>query len=187
MLDSVSVTVSSTGCSSYIQNPNALYRQHFDTVSRWVSYQLGPSEDREDIIQEVFLIAFRQLEGFRGDAKITTWLYGITRNVVRNYRRKARWRRWLSLDDGRPEPPSQGPCPDELLEKRRKELLVYKILDQLREADRTILILFEFEGLSGQEISERMGLSLSNVWVRLSRARQRFLKKLAQQNTRSAR
>src|SRR5688500_14384663 len=74
-----------------------LYDRHFDAVSRWVANLAGPSADVEDLTQEVFIIAFKRLDTFRGEAKLTTWLYRIAINVVRNHRRRARIRQWLTF------------------------------------------------------------------------------------------
>src|SRR5262249_14147909 len=65
-----------------------LYRAHAQTVARWASRLGGPAIDVEDVVQEVFLVVQRRLDGFRGDAHVKTWLYRITANVVRWRRRK---------------------------------------------------------------------------------------------------
>src|SRR5215470_9627492 len=80
---------------------SALYRENVDAVARWVSHLVGPSADREDLVHEVFLVACRRLPDFRGESKITTWLYGITRNVVRRHRRKMRLLRFFVGGDDR--------------------------------------------------------------------------------------
>src|SRR5215468_8530803 len=73
-----------------------LFEQHADTVAGWASRLGGPAVDVEDVVQEVFVIVHRRLERFRGNANITTWLYGITANIVYQQRRKAKRRRWFS-------------------------------------------------------------------------------------------
>ncbi|MCC7384527.1 MAG: sigma-70 family RNA polymerase sigma factor [Deltaproteobacteria bacterium] len=159
----------------------ALYRAHAPAVARWVARLGGPGVDLEDVVQEVFLIAGVKLSGFRGDAKVTTWLYRITSNVVRHQRRRARVRRWLSLgevDEGALT--SSAPTPIEGLERRRAERQLYRLLDRLPEKYRTVLILHELEQLSGPEIAELTRVAPSTVWVRLHRARAR-LAELAQQ------
>src|SRR5271155_2553297 len=74
----------------------AIYREHGATVGRWVLRLGGPRFDAEDAVQEVFAIIAERLREFRGDSKLTTWLYGITENVVSEQRRRARVRRWFS-------------------------------------------------------------------------------------------
>jgi RNA polymerase sigma-70 factor (ECF subfamily) len=164
-----------------------LYRKHADDVARWAARLIGHSGDVEDVVHQVFLVAQRRLPEFRGEAKLTTWLHEITIRVVLEARRRQRaWWRWSPADkgsetvhDARPteDCPSEQPSALELLEKKEAGRIVYQILDQLDEKYRTTLILFELEGLTGQEVAEVTKTSLSNVWVRLLRGRQQFLKR----------
>src|SRR5882672_2185092 len=71
-----------------------LYRQHGDTVARWLQKLWGP-RDVEDVLHEVFMVVQRRLPEFRGESAITTWLYAITVRVVSHRRSKERWRRLL--------------------------------------------------------------------------------------------
>jgi len=180
----------------------AIYRRHAAQVSHWAARLLGHGADSEDIVHQVFLVAQRRLQEFRGDAKITTWLHEITIRVVQETRRKRRrWWRWstgtnrdatttatatategtegtgAAPEDDVAALPSDQPTALDLLEKKEASQLVYALLDQLDDKYRTALILFELEGLSGQEIAAVTNTSLSNVWVRLLRGRQQFLKR----------
>jgi RNA polymerase sigma-70 factor (ECF subfamily) len=166
----------------------ALYRAYGRTVERWASRLGGPSSDLEDVVQEVFLKVDRLLPSFRGEAKVTTWLYRITENVAGHARRKQRWRRWLwgGGDDAAGAPANLAALdraraargPAEALEARETARLVYRILDDLPEKYRVVLILFEIDGMSGEEIAERTGHKLATVWVHLHRARERFLARM---------
>jgi len=153
----------------------AVYRRHAEDVARWAARLAGPSEDVEDVVHEVFLVVRERLEGFRGDAKLTTWLYRITANVVRHQRRKNRLRRWLGLAPA-VEPEAPGPAPDEHAAARQALGTVYRALERLSETDRRVLILHELEGLSGAEIAELEDVTANAIWVRLHRARGRFAK-----------
>lgn len=159
---------------------DALYRAHAAQVSRWVRRH-WPSADTDvvqDLLHEVFLVVQQQLPAFRFECKVSTWLYAITVHVVSARRRKERFRRllWprveleLQLDlDPAEAPPAR-------LEREHARALVYAVLDRLSERDRTLLILFELDGLSGQEIAEIMDMKAVNVSVSLHRARKRFEK-----------
>jgi RNA polymerase sigma-70 factor (ECF subfamily) len=154
----------------------ALYRQHAPRVARWVVQLGGPEMDAEDAVQEVFLLAHRERASFRGEAQVTTWLYRITLNVVRHHRRSQRRRLWLSgsADDVAGHLASPTTPVDELEQRRSCERL-RRALARLSERDRTIIIMFELDGFSGQEIAERTATRPATVWVRLHRARAQLL------------
>jgi RNA polymerase sigma-70 factor (ECF subfamily) len=163
-----------------------VYRVYGPLVERWVCRLGGPSSDLEDLVQEVFIKVDRLLPGFRGEAKLTTWLYRITENVVGHARRKQRFRRWLigssenvaATLEKKPELGLFAPSPAEDLEQRETAALVYRVLDGLPDKYRTLLILFELEGLSGEELCELTGLKRSTLWVRLHRAREKFVERM---------
>ncbi|MES1205251.1 MAG: sigma-70 family RNA polymerase sigma factor [Pseudomonadota bacterium] len=159
-----------------------LYRAHAPAVARWAARLGGPGIDPEDVVHEVFLVAHRRFSEFRWEAKITTWLFRTTELVVRGHRRKARVYAWLrrqvaadrdsdqSRDGARPLSPVE-----ELIERQRVRH-VYRALDALGAKYRSLFVLFELEGLSGDEIAALTGLKVATVWVRLHRARARFVK-----------
>jgi RNA polymerase sigma-70 factor (ECF subfamily) len=160
------------------QDLDVLYRAHAPLVARWAAKLAGPSVDIEDLVHEIFLVAGRKLAEFRGDAKVTTWLYRITERVVRENRRKERFRRWFPrarhLEIEGTFAPSHFTPVDEI-ERRQSAETTYRILDRMPDKYRTVLILFELEELSGEEIAALTGLKLTTVWVHLHRARARFL------------
>lgn len=166
----------------------AVYRAHAVRVGRWAARLGGPMLDAEDIVQEVFLTVQRLLPGFRGDAEITTWLYRITANVVRHRRRKDRIRRWLGGDAGdvagHIASARGGPVED--VERLDDQRLVYRVLDALPEKYRTVLILFEIEGLPGEEVARLLDARTETVWVWLHRARAKFLDELTKIEKREA-
>ena len=163
-----------------------IYRQHADSVAVWAKRMGGPGLDIEDIVHEVFLVAQRRLHEWRGDAKITTWLYEVTFRVVHDRRRRRRWLRWLPARRngdrfGAGVDPAQlaadQPGALELLERHEASAALYKILDGIGEKYRTVIILFELEGLSGEQIAALTGTSLANVWIRLYRGRRKAMKR----------
>jgi RNA polymerase sigma-70 factor, ECF subfamily len=167
----------------------SLYRMHMPQVARWAERLAGPSLDWEDIVHEVFVIAHQRIGGFRGDANITTWLFSITAKVVQHRRRKERWRRWLSgsADDTAGHLPSAGPDPLRMAERRQTAAVVYRVLDRLSERDRQILILFELEELSADEVGALLGIKPANARVRLYRAHARFLRVYEEHERRAGR
>jgi RNA polymerase sigma-70 factor (ECF subfamily) len=157
-----------------------LFAAHAQDVARWARRLGGPLVDVEDVVQEVFLVAHRRLPTFRGEASSATWLFRITRNVARHRRRKDRLRGWLTgaaerLADGLPEPSASAP--EQLIVHQRHQRL-HRVLGRLGERDRTVLVLFELESLSGEEIAQMMNARVGTVWVWLHRARAAFLKRM---------
>jgi RNA polymerase sigma-70 factor (ECF subfamily) len=151
-----------------------IYRDHAADVTRWARRLRGPDADVEDVLQEVFLVAHRRLPEWRGEAKVATWLYAITVRVVQGHRRKQKWLRWLGV--ARLLPVSAPATPLEAVESRRATAITYQLLETMPEAERSALILFELEGLSGEEIAAITGEAVGTIWVRLHRARARFRK-----------
>lgn len=159
-----------------------LYRRHAVMVARWAARLGGPALPHEDVVQEVFLTVQRELPKFRGEAKVTTWLYRITRHAVQHRRRKDRFRRWLKglAVEVAGDLPSAEPQPGALLEQREQVDRLYAVLDQLNDRYREVLVLFELEKRTGEEIAALMGARVETVWVWLHRARAQFAKRFAQ-------
>ena len=85
-----------------------LYREQAPRVLGWCIRLGGPRLDAEDLAQAVFETALKRSGSFRGDSALSTWLFGITRNTVRNARRRAALRRFVGMESV-PEPRDLGP------------------------------------------------------------------------------
>jgi RNA polymerase sigma-70 factor (ECF subfamily) len=161
----------------------AVYRDHFEFVYRKAARLGGPGFDAEDATQEVFLIVARKLHTYDGSSLVTTWLYGITFNIVRAMRRRQRLRRFFerAVDDV-PDAPVRSLDRVELLQAHR---IAYEILDKIAPKKREAFILAELEGLSCEEIAKLSGTRTETVWSRLHYARQEFAKRLEARNRRA--
>ena len=153
-----------------------MYELHAHNVARWAERLAGPALDVEDIVHEVFAIAYERADKFRGDSSLSTWLFGITDKVVRHRRRKEKWRRWLSgsADETAGHLAGSGPDPLRLVERNEAAADVYRVLDRLPERDRQVLILCELEELAAEEVGQLLGIRQANVRLRLHRAKARF-------------
>jgi len=159
---------------------DALYERHLGQVKRWACQLAGPGAEIEDLVHDIFLIAFRKGFQDRGEASVDTWLFRITHHEVRAKRRRSRLRQVLfgrHRDCLMPPPPN---TPQQELERRERHARLYRALDRLPDRYRTTLILFEIEDLSGEQVAEMTETSLSSVWVRLHRGRERLLQLLAE-------
>lgn len=151
-----------------------IYEQWFPHVSRWVLTLGARRSDYEDVVQDVFTVAYRRLDEFEG-SNIAGWLYQIARRKVRDYRRLA-WVKCIFtsetpvlLDCGEP-----GPGPLDQLETKQKSELLGRRLAKLPSSQRAVFTLFELEGLSGREIAQQQQVPLNTVWIRLYTARRKL-------------
>jgi RNA polymerase sigma-70 factor (ECF subfamily) len=150
----------------------ALYDQHLPLVYR-VARRMGvPDSDLGDLCQEVFLRAFRHLEGFRQDAQLSTWLYRITIREVARARRGRAVRHALRTLLGR-QPPAADAQP---LALARAEATweLERLLARMKPRHREVFVLFEWEELPLEEIAAALGCPLETVRSRLRRARAAF-------------
>jgi RNA polymerase sigma-70 factor (ECF subfamily) len=155
-----------------------VYQAHFHFVAHLAARLGGPQLDAEDAAQEVFLVVSRKLDTFDGSSRVTTWLYGITLNVVRSMRRRLRIRRWFEREEQAraSDVPLRSVDRVEVIEAHR---IAYEILDRMSAKKREVFILAEFEDLSCDEIAGIVGTKTETVWSRLHYARQEFSRRLA--------
>jgi RNA polymerase sigma-70 factor (ECF subfamily) len=161
---------------------DAFYRTYSRLVLDRVRRLGGPSVDAEDTAHEVFIIAFRKLHTFRDGGSLQAWLFGITRRVVANARRKAAVRRMVGLDQIA-EPPDPGLGCDEEVARRWRRQMVLRSLDRLRPIHREVLVLVDFEDKSTAEAAEVLSVSVGTVYSRLHYGRKAFATALKKEVT----
>ncbi len=162
---------------------NELVLTYEAQVYRLVWRMLGSREEAEDMTQEVFVQVFRSIDSFRGDAKISTWIYRIAMNLTKN-RTKYLARRYQKshseLDGLEPKDEhneAQGRTtgetrrPDWDAIGNETERIVLECLGEMDEEFREILILRDVEALSYEEVGSITGLAPGTVKSRLHRAR----------------
>jgi RNA polymerase sigma-70 factor (ECF subfamily) len=143
---------------------------------------LGSDEEARDAVQDAFLRAFRGLEGFEGGSRLSTWLHRIAVNAALMKLRTRRRKPEESLepllpafrDDGhhREQFASWAEPVDQSLERAETRALVRRMIDELPESYRTVLLLRDIEGLDTGEAAAALGLTPNAVKIRLHRARQ---------------
>ncbi|MBN1769075.1 MAG: RNA polymerase sigma factor [Prolixibacteraceae bacterium] len=169
------------------QNDERAFRELVDEYQQMVfSVCLGivhSSDDADDVVQEVFIDAFRSVHKFRADSKISTWLYRIAVNKSLNFIRDNKRRRFFqsigavdSPDIADEQHQSEMPY-HSMVEKERAEIL-HKAVDALPAKQRTAFVLSKYEDLSYAEIAEVMNTSIASVESLLFRAKQNLQKKL---------
>lgn len=133
---------------------------------------LGREEDARDATQETFLAAFRNLRGFRGEAKVSSWLHRIAVNQCITRQRQARVRSEAALDDEEEKNSARFAvpvhyAPSRVVESRQETVAVRRAVNNLPIELRQIVIMKEFEELTFREIAEVLDLPLSTVKSRL--------------------
>lgn len=157
-----------------------LYRTHRRLVAGNLYRVLGSPSELEDLVQEVFVIAFRGIARFRGESRLTTWLYRIAVNVaLQRLRARGRRREPLSLPTGDSGPvpvpvPVNEETPELELLRRHQIAAVYRLLDKLSPKKRVVLVLHEIDGLDVAEIAAIVGSPQVTVRTRLHYARKEF-------------
>jgi RNA polymerase sigma-70 factor (ECF subfamily) len=146
-----------------------LYERHFNKVLRLVQ-ALGIADvEADDLCQEIFLIIYRHLRSFRGEARLGTWIHRLaTREAFRHVKRR-RMRRALVQLLARERPPELPRDWAENEASRRQYL--GQLLARLPPERRLALVLFEIDGRPVEEIAEICGCAVNTVWTRIHRAR----------------
>jgi RNA polymerase sigma-70 factor (ECF subfamily) len=150
---------------------------------------VGSDEDARDVVQDAFLNAFKSLDRFEGNAKLSTWLHRIAVNAALMRLRTRRRKPEQSietllpafLDDGHHEErfKSWEEPIDKIMERKETRELVRRQIDALPESYRTVLVLRDIEGLDTEETANMLGLSVNATKIRLHRARQALRSLLA--------
>jgi RNA polymerase sigma-70 factor, ECF subfamily len=159
-----------------------LYRDHFDFVVRVARRLGGRRLSPEDVAQEVFLIVGRRLATYEPRAQVTTWLYGITLNVVRVMLRRSNLESLYRADESEGlKVPLVARDP---IEVREASDLLEAILSSMSPAKRSVFLLGELDELPCAEIARRVGAKEATVWSRLHYARREFAAKLLRRRLR---
>jgi RNA polymerase sigma-70 factor (ECF subfamily) len=150
---------------------------------------VGTEEDARDAVQDAFLNAFRSLDRFEGNAKLSTWLHRIVVDaaLMKLRTRKRKPEQSIEtmlpsfLEDGHHEErfKSWEEPVDKLMERAETRELVRKQIDALPDGYRTVLVLRDIEGLDTEETAKVLGLSVNATKIRLHRARQALRSMLA--------
>ena len=165
-----------------------LYRKHQSRLAVFIRYQMSEALRRryeiDDVLQELFLRAFRDLPRFeyQGAGSFLRWLFQIARHTLHDLARfedrKKRQARHEALPDAASSQydatPAHGQTPSRILFQREQVAQLLKDLDALSEADREIILLAKVEGLTIDEMAQRLGASKTQISLNLHRALKRL-------------
>lgn len=161
-----------------------LVAAHQQRIARLVQRLLGWPADVDDVVQDVFIDAIRNLKRFDGRSSLATWLVRIAINRCRSHQRRRRLRQGLQLRLGfmrrlnaaaaEIATPDSANSPTEAATARETVERVHEAIRQLNSCDREIIVLRYLEEVPIEEIAQTLGLSRGAADVRLSRARTRL-------------
>jgi RNA polymerase sigma-70 factor, ECF subfamily len=162
-----------------------------DRVFNLLFRMIGRKEEAEDLAQEVFVTVFKSIDQFRGESKLSTWLYRIAANHCKNrikYLSRRADRSTSALDEtteresaaqgGSPVGAGRIDAPDRALEGAETERIVQQAIAELDEDHRLVVVLRDIEELSYEEICQVAGVPEGTVKSRLHRARLALKEKL---------
>ena len=162
---------------------NELIRLYQARIFRLVFRMLGDRSEAEDLAQEVFITVFKSIDGFRGDSKLSTWLYRVATNHCKNrikyLDRRARGKKKEfdeiaehgALESATMNPSAHIARPDQMLEAMQKEKILQDAIGSLDDEHRELIVLRDIEHMTYEQIQEITGLAEGTVKSRLHRAR----------------
>jgi len=156
---------------------DALFDAWMPTVLGWCRRLGGPKVDPEDAAHDVFVVVMRRRHSLRDEAAMNAWLFGITRRVLAQHRRRAWVRRWLPgapLDSVRADAPDPGERSDAQRTRARVHEAVLALPDRYRE----VLVLCDLEERETAEVASILGVPFDTVKTRRRRGRQRLARAL---------
>jgi len=155
-----------------------VYDEFQPKIRRYLGRLLGTTE-AEDLTQEVFVKVSQGLPQFRGDSKVSTWVYRIATNTAFDRLRSPSFQRAgeVPLDNETPVKDQSSGMEQKLVRQEMNDCIHRYIVD-LPASYRSVVILSEQEGLTNQEIADALRVSLDTVKIRLHRARARLRREL---------
>ena len=163
-----------------------IYEEFHPKILNYIARLMGPSE-AEDTAQVVFAKVSRGLDSFKGQSKLSTWIYRIATNTAIDKLRSPAHRHasgQIPLEDSTAVENttskitrSQTPIDQKIIRKEMSDC-VRDYVDRLPPDHRTVLVLSELEGFKNREIADILQITLENVKVRLHRARARMKQEL---------
>lgn len=166
-----------------------IYSEHFDLVFRNIRRLGVPETLVDDAVQEVFLVVYRRLGQFEGRSSLKTWIFSIVTRVASDHRRAIR----------RKSPHTRGPDaavdaddiadekaegPHERMERLEGVRLLHRLLDELDDDKRIVLVLAELESMTVPEIADTLGENVNTIYARLRAARRDFEQAVARERAR---
>ncbi len=155
-------------------------------ILRYLTHLVGEFE-AEDLTQEVFIKILRNLNNFRGESQLSTWIYKIATNVAMDAMRSPVRRQKIQFIDfpdmkssieKHLELPEKSPSAEQRLIRKQMNACIRGYIDCLSENYRTVLVLSDLEGMNVSDVAAVLGISIHTAKIRLHRARAKLKKEL---------
>lgn len=180
VIDGAESLHSSPGRSNESVDFQAIYRDNYAVVWRFLLHLGVRKSDVPDVTHNVFMVAYRKLPDFEHRSTVRTWLCGIALRVARDFMKSAAVRLEVSEED---VPRGAVPVAEDSVETLRQSgqlALAQRLLDALPPEQREVFVLHELEQMTGPEIAALMDTSIGTVRSRLRRARESFQQQVAE-------
>jgi RNA polymerase sigma-70 factor (ECF subfamily) len=151
-----------------VEDLRRLYELHGARLRQAIA-RVAPTLDADDLLHETFVIALQKLGELDRVHSPQAWLYGVALKLAATRRRTSKLRRFLGLEDVRDV--SGVDASSRTIDQRDAQRRVDAALQTLSDAKREVFVLFELQGLSGDEIAQACGIPVKTVWTRLFHAR----------------
>ncbi|HWB81699.1 MAG TPA: sigma-70 family RNA polymerase sigma factor [Nannocystaceae bacterium] len=163
----------------------AAYREHADRVWSCLGRLGLVGHDREDALQEVFLVVHRRWASFEGRAAVGTWIYGIAVRVAIDHLRRRRALAQRTVDD-EVDPIDPDLDPHAIVEHREALAVLDALLGELAQDQRNVFVLSDVEGLPVPAVAELLALNVRTAYSRLRVARADFERAMVRWQARRA-
>lgn len=161
----------------------SLVHCYYDRIFRWALTQTGSPNDADDVTQQVLMSMYRRIDTYRGEARFTTWLYRITRNIVLEDRR----RRQRRNDLVKRHLPSYGgasatPDMENRIDQSNLVDWVYAFFNNLPERQREVFDLVDLQGFNPTDVADMLDMKPGTVRTNLFKARRTIRAKLVERH-----
>lgn len=168
-----------------------IYEKYGRNILNLAYRMTGVEDTARDLTQDIFMKVYQNLDSFKGESQVYTWIYRIALNHIINYLKKEKRYKLVELMETKLSDVVGGneinskfnlhsnpERPDQVMEKSERERIVWSNILKLPAKQRIPFVLHRYEGLSYQEIADQMQISISNVESRIHRAKLALIKQL---------
>ncbi len=155
----------------------ALIDRHLLYIGRFFANKVADAADTEDLVGQTFEIVAKNLGAYRGDSSFRTFLFGIARNVLRDYIKKKR-RQPGDVDFEVTRIADIGPSPSVIVAERKEQTLLLQALRTITLSYQIVLELSFFENMTQAEIAVQLGIAPGTVASRIRRGKQQLYQQL---------